>query len=450
MTWVRKPAISPALSWTHRLRLRTQQQDYVMQIMQNIAPKLQRMLTTDFCPGANVYVNWLKQPVGWFCAALFSSVLVGAFLSPIGWSVAGGLAAIILLGLGFPWIATRAIRCSLSCDRDAIHEGDHAHILLNVRNPLPVPVIGLTINGYFAAEDTEQGSAPGQPECGLARVPGFSTAEYRLPVQPEYRGRYPTRVPEISCAFPLGIYTARKPIPRVAQVIVRPMILPLTADFEWSGRSIAETGFGQRASDNGEFLGVREFRRGDSLRSIHWTQSARQDEIIVCERGGPQRSPIALRLETDRCNGSDWDARENLAWRIRVVASLVDFFVARHVPFELLVDDRKCQLGQGGSARASAWDNLADIPLEPWNSSPRKNLSEQTTIEMEGQGVTIGTDQSANPADSARYILVTTSLGGTNHRQGGAVRPTRIDLEQPIDLQLAKLLQEVSLDAAAT
>ncbi len=427
--------------------------------MQNLASKLQQMLTTDICPGANVYFYWLKQPVGWFCVALLSSVLVGAFLSPIGWSVAGGLTTIILLGLGFPWVATRAMRCSLSCDRDAIHEGDQAHILLNVRNPLPVPVIGLTIKGYFAAAETEQGNAPGPPECGLARVPGFSTAQYRLPVQPEYRGRYPTRTPEIACAFPFGIYTARKPISRVAQVIVRPMILPLTADFEWSGRSIAETGFGNRASDHGEFLGVREFRRGDSLRSIHWTQSARQDEIIVCERGGPQRSPIAVRLYTNRCAGSNWDARENLAWRIRVASSLVDFFVARHVPFELLIDDRKCLLGQGGSAKASAWDKLAEIPLEPWNLPEHQSAQATADSTHDKHGIAIGIDQSLTSWDASRYILVTSNLGAGNLgssnlgssdlRQGGAVRPTRIDLEHPIDVQLAKLLQEVSLDAAA-
>ena len=61
----------------------------------------------DFCPWANRYVYWLKEPVGWFLIATLASLLVGAFLSPIGWSVAAGLAAILALGLGFPWLAVR-------------------------------------------------------------------------------------------------------------------------------------------------------------------------------------------------------------------------------------------------------------------------------------------------------------------------------------------------------
>ncbi|GAB5405546.1 MAG: DUF58 domain-containing protein [Aureliella sp.] len=418
--------------------------------MQNLASKIQRLLTTDFCPGASTYVNWLKEPVGWFCVALLSSVLVGAFLTPIGWSIAGGLAAIILLGLGFPWFATRALTCSLSSDRDAVHEGDEAHVLLNVKNPLPLPVIGLVVKGYFAPKIMQEDTASVEPECGLARVPAFSTAQYRLPIKPEYRGRFPTDTPEITCSFPLGIYTARRPVAKVASVTVRPMLLPITADFEWSGSSIAETGFGTRASDHGEFLGVREFRRGDSLRSIHWAQSARQDEIIVCERGGPQKSPVAVRVSTERCIGSNWDARENLAWRVRVAASLVDFFVARHIPFELLVDDRKALLGQGGSAKASAWDALAEVPLEPWANNPTRDSAKTAFDDSRvKQGISIGIDQADNSTFAARYIVVTSQLGEAHRSQDQGARPTRIDLEQPIDHQLAKLLQEVSLDCAA-
>lgn len=418
--------------------------------MQNLASKIQQLLTTDFCPSANTYLYWLKEPVGWFCAALLSSVLVGAFLSPIGWSVAGGLAAIILLGLGFPWVATRALSCSLSCDRDTVHEGDEADIVLSVRNLLPLPVMGLVVKGYFAPKIIQQDAALTMPECGLARVPAFSTAKYCLPIKPEYRGRFPTQTPEIACSFPFGIYTARKPIAKVASVIVRPMLLPITADFEWSGNSIAETGLGMRASDHGEFLGVREFRRGDSLRSIHWAQSARQDEIIVCERGGPQKSPVAVRVSTGRCSGSDWDACENLAWRVRVAASLVDFFVARHIPFELLVDDRKALLGQGGAAKASAWDSLADVPLEPWTDDLKAGSAPTPTDNPRPlQGIAIGVDHAVDAQYAARYILVSSQLGEASRGRSRHARPTRIDLEQPIDLQLAKLLQEVSHDCTA-
>ena len=34
-----------------------------------------RLLTTDFCPWANRFVFWLKEPVGWFVLATAISVM---------------------------------------------------------------------------------------------------------------------------------------------------------------------------------------------------------------------------------------------------------------------------------------------------------------------------------------------------------------------------------------
>ncbi|MCA9157481.1 MAG: hypothetical protein KDA72_04095, partial [Planctomycetales bacterium] len=81
--------------------------------IRQLALKILNFGSCDLCPWANRYVYWLKEPVGWFVLALAASLLVGAFLSPLGWSVAAGLATVIALGLGFPWLATRCVRCQL-------------------------------------------------------------------------------------------------------------------------------------------------------------------------------------------------------------------------------------------------------------------------------------------------------------------------------------------------
>ncbi len=79
-------------------------------IAQRKLHSLSNLANRDFCPWANKYVYWLKEPVGWFVVATLVSVLVGAFLSPLGWTVAVGLITILVLGLGFPkhwtWRAT--------------------------------------------------------------------------------------------------------------------------------------------------------------------------------------------------------------------------------------------------------------------------------------------------------------------------------------------------------
>ena len=118
---------------------------------------LSRVMTTDFCPWANRYVYWLKEPVGWFALALVVSVLVGAFVSPLGWSVGAGLATVIVLGLGFPWLATRCVRCHLQPVDWELQERQESHLSFTVANYLPLPVTGLRVEGYFSepCEDAE-------------------------------------------------------------------------------------------------------------------------------------------------------------------------------------------------------------------------------------------------------------------------------------------------------
>ena len=109
----------------------------------------------DFCPWANRYVYWLKEPVGWFALALVASLLVGAFLSPLGWSVAAGLATVIVLGLSFPWLATRCVRCKLRPVDFELRERQDTFLSFSVTNYLPLPITGLRIEGYFSQINDE-------------------------------------------------------------------------------------------------------------------------------------------------------------------------------------------------------------------------------------------------------------------------------------------------------
>lgn len=412
--------------------------------------RLNSILQTDFCPGANKFVYWLKEPVGWFVCALFASLLIGAFFSPIGWSIAAGLAAILVLGLGFPWVATRTLSCSLACESDELHEGDESYLILQVRNRLPLPVIGLIIENYFQTPTFGEEEEYSSVDSGLARIPALSEAEYRLPIRPVYRGVYPKTEPVMSCSFPFGIYTSRRKLGEVNSVLVRPFVLPLVSDCEFTGAKLAEVGDGNRPTNHGEFLGVREFQRGDSLRSIHWSQSAKLDELVVCERGGPQKSEVVVRINTDRCSGGAIDARENLAWRVRIAATLLDLLNTRHIPLQLSIDGGFKSLRSGRSSLTSAWDHLAHIPLD---SKPQEPLHGTRSNANHGSDAWLGF--SIGPYDSLGKLLPDNKVGLEIRNSARSVASNTssnvrlIDLEKSIDLQLEEILQEVNRDCLA-
>jgi uncharacterized protein (DUF58 family) len=408
----------------------------------------------DFCPWANRYVYWLKEPVGWFVIATGASLLVGAFLSPIGWTVAAGLVAILILGLGFPWLAVRAVRCQLAPTIKEIHEQQDTHLELTIRNYLPIPILGLLVEGYLSQPFSRTEASDHVPDVGLAQVPALSQATYRLAIQPQFRGQYPIQVPQIACSFPFGIWTARRPVSRVEPVTVWPMLIPASGDLEIVGKQLADVGNGNRASSQGDFMGVREFRRGDSLRSIHWVQSAKQDNLIVCERGGPQKQAIELDLQTHPCFGSADEVRENLAWRVRIMASLIDLAVSRHLPFKLLIDGSSLsQPGMSGRngcprSRFTAWDQLASIPVDGFDnravaSCPCMAESLQTSRITISARSEIGTTL---PAHCIRVKMQQPSGGG---RRASQVSVCEVDLDQDIAAQLTHLFMEASRESYA-
>lgn len=390
------------------------------------------LATRDFCPWANRYVYWLKEPVGWFVIALAVSVLVGMFLSPLGWSVAAGLAAVLVLGLGFPWLATRTVSCGLKPVNWEVVEQEATELELTLRNRLPVPLIGLMIENYLSIPGTtREDQVEREADCGLARVPPLSTATYRLPVQAEYRGIYPATQPTLACSFPFGIWTARAKVQRVQPLLVRPLYIPILSEIEWSGTQIADTGHGQRPASHGDFIGVRQFRRGDSLRSIHWAQSARYDELIVCERGGPQQQPLDLHLSTSVCQGSLAAKRENLAWRVRIVASFVDLCIERHCAVRLWVDGHVVDIGTGGEASRRAAEQLALVPLD--------STSEQDVWKplRDWRGIHVSAQVASGP-------LLENLVKIEQHVPATEPQVSIIDLDQEIATQLDQFLVEVS------
>lgn len=49
--------------------------------------------------------------------------------------------------------------------------------------------------------------------------------------------------------------------------------------------------------DPSEIFGVREFRAGDKMQSIHWKLSAKSDDLLVRENSQPKACPLVFLLE---------------------------------------------------------------------------------------------------------------------------------------------------------
>ena len=84
-----------------------------------------------------------------------------------------------------------------------------------------------------------------------------------------------------------------------------------------------------RPGNEGDMIGVRSFREGDRLRSIHWAQTARRDSLIVSERQAAARRLVVVAVDAAAfVSGEASD--DSLETAIRVSASVAREFHAHN------------------------------------------------------------------------------------------------------------------------
>ena len=173
-----------------------------------------RLLSTDFCPSANRWLYWLKNPFWVLVLAVVGSVLCGVFVNPWIFSLTALMLAVVGVGTALPWMSMRGISCQVMFDLRRIRFGEAALVRLRIRNRSPLPVWGLSlVNGFATVESHRRTCADdGREGIAFARVPGWSTIEYTWPFVARRRGLYPLNdIAEVETSFPFGIFHVAPP-----------------------------------------------------------------------------------------------------------------------------------------------------------------------------------------------------------------------------------------------
>ncbi|MBI2265256.1 MAG: DUF58 domain-containing protein [Armatimonadetes bacterium] len=106
----------------------------------------------------------------------------------------------------------------------------------------------------------------------------------------------------VSCAAPFGFFTFRRHIPAPCALVVYPAPL-FSRDhlLDPSSRvSPFSAGSAPLRGESDEFLGIREYASGDSLKSIHWASTGKVGRLMTKEFSRPGAGGVALLVETGR------------------------------------------------------------------------------------------------------------------------------------------------------
>jgi uncharacterized protein (DUF58 family) len=292
------------------------------------------LLTHDFCPWANRYADWLRQPLTVLALTGGMALIIGWSVAPQGFVVFASVVAVILVGIAWPWVGTLGLHATLRFGRLRVREGERVSARLTVINHMPWPVWGLVLEGGWVPQATPVTEE--RPKVGngvllaLDRVPGWSQCEFVFDLEPRLRGEYPRGIPRLSTAFPFGLWRSMRPVATPSRLLVWPQIvrlkgMPSPCGDDWA----AEMRSLRRSGQEGEVLGTRPYRRGDLLRHVHWPQTARHGHLIVCERQVSGRAAVRVWFDVDlRPSANAHSAGE---WTLRIVASLCRLCVMHQV-----------------------------------------------------------------------------------------------------------------------
>ena len=299
----------------------------------------------DFCPDQNRWAHKLKHPLAVLLGSAALAAFCGAMINPLAYAVAAALALAAAAGLAWPEVATRAVDVSVDWGRVRAAEGEGVEVRVRLRNRLPVPVWGLRLVGLGGVEEAALPALGG----GEEREVCWRTAAVR-------RGVFPCGAlrPAVETAMPFGVRTARRDAEVAGRLTVWPAKAELPGRVDVGGeRGGEDRATDRRAGESGDLLGVRRFRVGDSLRRVHWAQTARQRELIVCERQATVSA--AVRVGADLTPDA-----EELEATLRAAASVVENLTRSGAAVELW-------LGGGRSAPSAdpraAMDAMAALAV---------------------------------------------------------------------------------------
>jgi hypothetical protein len=342
-------------------------------------------MNVDFCPWANKYVYWLKKPIGWVVLALLASLLLGIYVSPQAFLATAAITAIGLIGCLWPWIAMRGIQGELSWFQGRCEEQESIKTTLTLTNRWPWPAFGLFVEADH--QIASLASDPDQPIC-LSLVPGLAESQFEWECVPGARGVYPKRAVRLATAFPFGVWTCYRELAVESPLIVWPHTTRLVDVPESSGTPNAGIGTtSPQIGDEGDWMGVRPYRPGDTLRQVHWAQTARRDQLIVFERQSRARQEVAIWFDSFGSTHIDDELTNEL---IRILASIANHFVYHSWSVRVSMNGVWQILNPGKAGKQKWMDSLArwlpsdaitnDLPQTKPNAL---NLAISTTSELE-------------------------------------------------------------------
>src|SRR5215213_2235737 len=193
------------------------------------------------------------------------------------------------------------------------------------------------------------------------------------------RGVYTLGPAEIRVADPFGLLRFARKDWETTEVVVYPQVYELRG-LPLRGGNVEAGTTGSRGRRGEEFANLREYRRGDDRRHIHWKSLARTGELFVKEFSvqAPRRHTVALDLRREGLRTQEQEVED----AVSAAASVLTYLVREDLPFRLLGAD--AAETRFGSDEDSYWKAMRFLAMA--RADGIRSLGETVLTERGGLG----------------------------------------------------------------
>lgn len=335
------------------------------------------LFTTEYFPKTTETICRVAiNPFFALCVITVLTSLCGWLVAPQVYLLSAASFCVLVVGVVYPWLAIRAIECRLSFPNAYVREGESALPTLTVQNKWPIPIWGLAIQDrFYLAEASEQAVM-----VSLAHVPLWSRTNFQWSFTPLRRGVYPRSATYVTCAFPFGLWVARKQVVVEGKLLVRPCYVDvselqrMTRATESSGELV--NAFRGASSDCG---GIRVYQPGDGIRDVHWKATARANELMVKERPSSSANQLRVVLSVEGSTNRICSAQRDICFdtAVRIVAGFCQASSQAGLSIKLVLGQTSIQVATPLGIR-QAMDALATVQANDFNKRRLDHTCHQT------------------------------------------------------------------------
>ena len=229
-----------------------------------------------------------------------------------------------LFAIAFPLIAAMVaalrrtqLRVEHLITPERLGAGGYGRVVLAVTNTgsTRTPVIDLT---EAAVPDLTGGV-----HTLVAAIRPGQTSMVGYPLVAARRGRFVIGPPTVRRSDPFGLWEDHRTLPLRTEVLVVPTVVPLVGMPGSTGSQSAASGRSTQSTMGGDpDVGVRPYRSGDDIRTVHWRASARHDELVVRLTEPVSHGGAAVLIDHREVAHRGSGARSSLETAITLAASV--------------------------------------------------------------------------------------------------------------------------------